>query len=544
MAGMPPWAVLAQIVILLAGATLLGLAAQRLGQSAVSGYLLAGVLLAPYLLRGTGAAAVGLLAEIGVALLLFTIGLEFSPARLRALGWHVAALGLLQIAGTASAAAAGARAIGLSWRLAVLIGIAVAMSSTTVVLRLISERSELDSVHGRAALGVSLLQDLAVIPAMLLAALPAGAAGPLLLGAALVKAVGLLGAMYVLIRWAIPAVLMPAAGGRNRDLPVLLSTVVCLGASWAAHALELPAVLGAFAAGLLLSQCALADQIRADVIPLRAAFLPLFFASAGMLAGVSGWAGAGRMLGLVVALTVLKTLVVTLAGVALRLPPGGALRAGLMLAQIGEFSFVLLESARRSGLLEEALFRLLLSVSVTTLLLSPPLVGASGALASALEAVLRRRTGLAPVPLPEAAPVGRGHVLVIGYGPAGRQVAAHLTSRGLPVLVLDLNPRTLAEGGPSALIEYGDATQQEILERAAVQRARAVVVTAPDPLTARNIIAQVRRMAPQALVIVRARYHIHRDLLREAGADRLVSEEVLVGRELAAETLDALGEGA
>lgn len=543
MAGMPPWAILAQIVILLAAATLLGLAAQRLGQNAVTGYLLAGVLLAPYLLRAAGASAVGLLAEIGVALLLFTIGLEFSPARLRALGWRVAALGALQIAGTASAAAAGARAIGFEWRLALLMGIAGAMSSTTVVLRLVSERSELDSLHGRAALGVCLLQDLAVIPSMLLAALPAGAAGPLLLGASFLKALVLLGAMYVLIRWAIPAVLMPAAGGRNRDLPVLVSTVVCLGASWASHALELPAVLGAFAAGLLLSQCVLADQIRADVIPLRAAFLPLFFASAGMLAGVPDLPGAGRMLLLVVVLTVLKTLVVTLAGWALRLPPGAALRAGLTLAQIGEFSFVLLESARRSGLLEEGLFRLLVSVSVTTLLLSPLLIGASGPLASALEAVLRRKSGRAPVPSSEAAARG-GHVLVIGYGPAGRQVAGRLASRGLPVLVLDLNPKTLAEGDPSVPVEYGDATQQEILERAAVERARAVVVTAPDPLTARNIIAQVRRMAPQVLVIARARYHIHRDLLRQAGADRLVSEEVLVGGELAAETLTALGEGA
>jgi len=542
---MDAWSILLEVVILLAAATLLGLAAQRLGQNAISGYLLAGVLLRPLFERAAGTAAIRLLAEVGVALLLFTIGLEFSLRRLRALGARVGMLGAVQIVGTWALVAGAARTFGLNWRQAVLVGIAAAMSSTSVVLRLISERSELDSSHGRAAVGVCLLQDLAVVPAMLLPPMLAGSSqGAEGLGgfaAALMKATALLAGVYVLMRWVIPVLMMRAAGARNRDLPVLLATVVCLGSSWASHTLGLSAVLGAFAAGIILSECALAGQIRADLIPLRAAFLPLFFTSVGMLTGLPGWSSVAWLLALAGGVLTLKTAVVLVLGAALGLRPGDALRAGLVLAQAGEFSFVLLESARRAGLLEESLYRLLLSVSVLTLLVSPLLAAASPAVAAALESLLAA-AGRRPAPQPRSpTPRLRDHVVVIGYGPAGQQVVERLRSAQIAVLVIDLNPKTAASSSPDAPIHYGDATQQEVLESAGVARAAAVVVTVPDPLTARNIIAQARRMAAGAPVIARARYHVHRQALAEAGSDRLVSEEVVVGRELARETLLAVG---
>lgn len=540
---MDGWNILAQIIILLGAAAFFGLAAQRVGQNAITGYLLAGVLLAPFFLRAAGRDAIQLLAEIGVAMLLFTIGLEFSMTRLRALGRRVAWLGLAQILGTLAAVAAMGTIAGLPAASAVIVGAAAAMTSTTVLMRLIAERSELDSAHGRAALGVSLMQDLAVVPAMLLVPIFAGAQegaeGLRMLAAAVVKAAALLAGLYVLMRWVAPRALVRAAGAQNRDLPVLLAAVSCLGSSWVSHTLGLSAVLGAFAAGIILSECMLAEQVRADVIPLRAAFLPLFFTSAGMLAGVADWTSAGRLVLLVLALVTVKTAVVLLAGIALRMPAADALRAGLLLAQSGEFSFVLLEFGRSVGLLEERLVRLLLAVSVVSLLLSPALAAAGPRLA---RRVASRRTGPAGMgEPPEKGP--RNHVVVIGFGPAGRQVVESLRERGQSVVVVDLNPKTAAGSSPDLPIEYGDATQEEILRRAGVPRARAVVVTLPDPLTARNVVAQVRRLAGEAPVIARARYHIHRDSLGEAGSDRVVSEEVVVGRELARETLAALGSG-
>ena len=537
---MDGWTILAQILILLGAATLFGLLAQRVGQNAITGYLLAGVLLSPYLLRAAGQDAVRMLAEIGVAMLLFTIGLEFSMTRLRALGPRVIWLGLAQILGTLAVVAALGRALGLPAPSAVIVGAAAAMSSTTVVMRLISDRSELDSGHGRAALGVSLMQDLAVVPAMLLVPLLAGpqtgGEGLRSLVWALAKAVGFLVALWVLMSRVAPALLLRAAGLRNRDLPVLLSAVVCLGSSWVSHALGLSAVLGAFAAGIILSECLLAEQIRADVIPLRAAFLPLFFTSAGMLAGVSDWRSAAWVALLWVALVLVKVGVVVAAGIALRMTAADGLRAGFWLAQAGEFSFVLLEHARRSGLLEDGLFRLLLSVSVLSLVLSPPLT----ALAARIAQRMQEKRGLSQLPAEFHGSRWRDHVVVIGFGPAGQQVAERLRQAGVMVVVVDLNPRTAAGSSPDLPIEYGDATQQEILERAGAPRARAIVVTVPDPVTARNVIAQARRLAGRAPVIARARYHVHRESLTEAGSDRVVSEEVVVGRELARETLEAL----
>jgi len=530
------WSILAQILILLGSATLLGLLAQRLGQNAITGYLLAGVLLAPYLVRAAGRDAIRLLAEIGVALLLFTIGLEFSLTRLRALGARVAWLGAAQIGATTLITAACACAAGMRTAPGIVVGLAAAMSSTTVVMRLLSERSELDSAHGRAALGVALIQDLAIVPAMLLVPLLASSEqagqGLRLLAAALLKAVVLLAAIYALMRGLAPVLLLKAASARNRDLPVLLSGVVCLGSSWISHWLGLSASLGAFAAGIILSECVLAEQIRADVIPLRAAFLPLFFTSAGMLAGPGDWSTLGLAAVLVAALVLIKTGVVLTASLVLRMTARDALRAGVSLAQAGEFSFVLLGFARDAGLLDEMLFRLLLTVSVLSLLLAPPLV----LLVARLAVPTTSRQGRAGT----AEGSRSGHVVVIGYGPAGQQVAGSLREHGVPVLVVDLNPRTAAFSSPGLPIEYGDATQQEILERAGVPRARAVVVTIPDPLTARHVVAQARHLAAQAPVIARARYHIHSESLAAAGSDRVVSEEVIVGRELAHQTLQAL----
>ncbi len=539
---MDPWSVLAQIVLLLAAATLLGVAAQRLGQNAVIGYLLSGILLGRYVTGfGAGRAVIETSAEIGVALLLFTIGLEFSLHQLRALGPRVAWLGALQILGTAAAVAVAARPTGLSWWGAVLLGLAVAMSSTTVALRLLADRSEVDSRHGRAVIGVALLQDLAVLPSMLIIPMAVGKAEGLdVLATALVKAVVFLTVLYGLMRWVAPAVIVRAAGRQNRDLPVLVSAVVCLGSSWATHALGLSAVLGAFAAGMILASSPLAEQIRADVIPLRAAFLPLFFSSIGMLAGAPPWQGLMLLIVLAAVLMAVKVAVVVLAGVSLRFPLGVAIRAGLLLAQIGEFSFVLLGAAHRAGLLPDAVYHRMLGVSVITLLVSPGLAQLSPALAESAEALLARLRRK-PRRVAEAEPSRlRGHVIVVGFGPAGRQVVEQLRAQGERVVVIDSNPKTAVSGTGDPLIEYGDASREEILEHAGVGQARIVVVTVPDPDASRRIIAQVKRLHKSIPIIVRARYHIHQDLLRQAGADHLISEEVVVGRELAAAALAAL----
>jgi len=215
-------------------------------------------------------------------------------------------------------------------------------------------------------------------------------------------------------------------------------------------------------------------------------------------------------------------------------------RTGLALSQIGEFSFVLLQTAHRAGLLHGEVFHLLVSSSVATLLLTPYLIRYSGAMAGLAEKMVRRRLRTSPALASAAASPWRNHVVVIGFGPAGAEVAWQLSVRGETVVVIDANPRTTAARAAALPIEYGDATQPEVLEHVAVRSARAVVVTVPDPYTARLIISQVRRLAPGARIITRARYHIHQGVLREAGSDRVVSEELAIGQRISQETLAAL----
>ena len=344
------WGFLLQIVLLLGLAMLCGIVAQRLRQNAVIGYLVAGIILGP---RTFGIVkdpqSVEVLAELGVSLLLFTIGLEFSWRRLREFGKSAALLGVFQIVATIVAGSAMGTLAGLPPRAAFVCGAALAMSSTAVVLRLLIERAELDSPHGRNALSVLLMQDLAVVPLLIVVSVfadGASGAGALEeLGMSLVKSVALIGAFFVVIRYALPAIITQASTARNRDLPVVLAIAVSLGCSWSAHAVGLSPVLGAFAAGILLADLEFAEQIRADVMPLRAAFVTLFFASIGMLAAVPSALGILGAALLALLIFVVKATVITGVALLLRKPLRVSLRTGIVLAQIGEFSFVLAQIA-------------------------------------------------------------------------------------------------------------------------------------------------------------------------------------------------------
>jgi CPA2 family monovalent cation:H+ antiporter-2 len=262
-----------------------------------------------------------------------------------------------------------------------------------------------------------------------------------------------------------------------------------------------------------------------------------------MLAVFSGWRGLLGALGLAGAVILGKAALVVLVSLGLRMGLGTGIRAGLALAQIGEFSFVLLQIAHRQGLLGGEVFNVLVSSSVATLLLTPYLLRASGTMAGRLEKLAGRRSRLQAEASPAPAGHWKDHVVVVGFGPAGMEVSRELRVRNQTVVVLDVNPRTAASSAADLPVEYGDATQPEVLTHVGIADARAVVVTVPDPYTARLIISQVRRLAPRARIITRARYHTHQGLLQEAGSDRVVSEEVVIGRQLARDSLALLADG-
>jgi CPA2 family monovalent cation:H+ antiporter-2 len=539
------WSALADVLIILIVALLLGIVAERLKQNALLGYLLSGVLLGP---SGLGLVRqieeVRQLAEVGVALLLFTIGLEFSLRRLRELGAVASLGGSAQILATGVVFALLALAFGRPISEAVIIGAALSVSSTAVVLRVLVDRSELDSLHGRNALGILLAQDLAIVPLVLVISAVAEGVDAATALQRLGMRVGFVFVLVIVVYIAserlVPPLLALASGRNNRELPVILAVAACLGATWASHSMGLSPTLGAFIAGVLLAESPFAEQIRADVGPLRAVFVTMFFASAGMLADLPQGRGLLLVLAAAAVILLVKSLVAGAVIRAFRQPHQVAFATGLALAQIGEFSFVMLQVGFDAGAVAADTFHILLSASVLTLLVTPYLMATSSQLCE----VFMQRGGAAPFALSSAGQQtpawDHKRVIVVGYGPAGRSVVESLRSAEIPLLVIDLNPKTVSENRALIPIEIGDASRGDILQHHHLQWARAVVVTVPDPQTARLIIHQAKQAAPEVPVIARGRYHIHIGRLEQAGADSVVDEEYVTGERLGAELLSAL----
>jgi len=535
------WTLVYHIVLLITTALVLGLIAERLKQNAIVGYLLTGVLLGP---GGLGLVAadggVEAIAELGVALLLFTIGLEFSWRRLKGFGRLAVSGGTLQVLVTVVVFTAAFYWIGVSYKAALVLGAAVSMSSTALVLRVLTARAELDSLHGRNALGILLLQDMAVVPLVLvvnaLGGTSEGWSAAAEFGLRLGKGALLVTAVVIAGRYLLPPALNLAASLRHRELPILLAIAVFLLVTWASHALEQSPILGAFIAGVLLAETVFAEQIRADVIPLRAGFVTVFFASVGLLVELPDAELLLQATLLAAAIVAGKALIVSGVVRLFRSGMGVALATGLALAQMGEFSFVLGETARQARILPQREFQVFLAASLLTLLAAPYLIGVATAIPERWLRSPARALGLG-----KEERVQSGHVIVVGFGPAGQAVVSALESRGIPLLVLELNPNTVAAWRASLPIVLGDATQPEILEHAGLARARGVVVTVPDTTTVRRVIHQVKALAPAVQVIARARHHIAVDELVGAGADAIVDEEEITGHELGRRLAESLG---
>jgi CPA2 family monovalent cation:H+ antiporter-2 len=542
MAGMDLWSVLFDILILLLTALVLGAVCERLRQSAILGYLAAGTLLGPNALQFiTSSSEVSGLAELGVAMLLFTIGLEFSWQRLRGLGIAALGGGAAQVLVTMGLASGAALIFGLSTSLALTIGAIVTLSSTACVLRLLISRAEIESVHGRHALGVLLMQDVAVVPLVLLVTVLGGEGSFQEVGIDIARtllwACGLVLVLYLLFNRVVPRVLHFQSLQRNRDIPILLAIVTGLGSSWGSHKLGLSPALGAFVAGMLLAESPFATQIRADVASIRTLLVTLFFSSIGMLGDPSWFMHhLPSVASLVAAIVIGKALVIWLVLHRFGIPHTNALAAGICLGQVGEFSFVLAAIGRES-IISEDLFALLISATITTLFLTPYLIAGAPHLANAVVGTFAKLKWLPAPANPshnEPPPSGDG-IIVIGFGPAGQAVAQALAGLPNPVTIIDLNPEMFPRAHELGLTAHlGDAMHADVLEHAGIATSAAVVVTIPDPAGARSIVALIRSIAPQVHIIARGRYHRFLHDLQAGGADEVVDEEKIVGTRLAA----------
>lgn len=542
---MDSWTILSGVLVLLGAAFTAGVIFERLGQSAELGYLLAGLLLGPNALglaSGQQGAVAGL-AELGVALLLFAIGLEFSLKRL----WRLGRVGLLggttQVAVTVAVAAVIAWCFGLRAQAAIGIGAIIAFSSTACVLRVLTDRGQIDSMHGRNALGILLLQDIAVIPLVLIISMlgQQGAVSvPDLLtgmGRSIGQFVGMTIGFWLIANFVLPRALSTSALLGSRELLILLAALLSLGSAWSAHAIGISPAIGAFVAGMVMAESPYAMQARADIGPLRTVFVTLFFVSIGML-GDPRWMADNWSAVMIAGTLVIGGKTLIAAGVIrlFRVPWPEAVATAICLGQIGEFSFIVAQQVFLSGTgpNDRWLFDLVVSVSIVSLLLTPYLVR----LAPVLGRLFTPHRHRQPHHHPDADPAHAGPgVLVVGYGIAGQQLVEPLVRHEVPLTIVDFqqaNIQLARDRGFSAVM--GDARNRELLEHLHIGHALAVVVALPDHHTVIAVIHQVRGIAPGIPVIARARYHRYVGEIIAAGATVVVDEEQQIGRRLGLET--------
>lgn len=535
---------LIEAVVLLALAAAAVATTDRLRLPSIVGFLVVGALAGPGTLGlVSDPEQVQRLAEIGVVFLLFEIGLELPIERMRQL-WRPALFGGgFQVAITLVVFAAGGRAIGLPWPAALAAGAAISMSSTAIVLRLLSDEGQIDSPGGQLSVAVLLMQDLAIVPFLLFVPLLAGSEGGYGgVGLAIGRMVLALAFVGFGIWFLVPRLLDRVAQNRGGELFSLVALLLVLGSAVTAETLGLTLAVGAFLAGVAASGSIFAHQLFSEVVPLRGVLLGIYFTAVGMFFAPARVVEAPLTLLLdVVAILIVKTGVVVFAGrVLLRRSLRVSLEAGLSLAQVGEFAFVLLGVALLAGVVPAELHQRVLAAAIVSLVLSPFLIRYAPDLAAAVADRLGHPGQLLPERLPEGHADPRGRVVVIGYGPAGQTLIRLLRSLDVGFVAVDTNPSTATEaharGEP---VIYGDATRPQVLRHLRVDAARLVAVAISDPLATRRIVSRIRAMAPDTPILARTRYVREVDRLSMAGANVVVAEEFEGSIELVARALES-----
>ena len=535
---------LRQLIIVLAATISIVFVFQKLRLPTIVGFLLAGVIIGPNGLQLiTSLSQVETLAEIGVVLLLFSIGLEFSFETIVSVQRRVIWAGLLQVGLTILLVLALTRFFGLSIEIGIFYGFLLSLSSTAIVLRIYNDRREINSIQGRLASGVLLFQDLCTVPMMLLLpVLGQSGQGSLV---SIVWAVAKALFALVLIVWAarrfLPRLLHQVALLRNREIFILFIVLICLGTAWLASESGLSLALGALIAGLVISESELSHQIIADVLPFRDCFSGIFFISIGMLLNLDlltrDFLTPLMNLLLIVGIKSLVIFAVFwwLYG-SIRL----AVLLGLSLAQVGEFSFILAKAGINYKLLTPANEQLFLAGSILSMIATPFLIQSVHNLAFGLEAILgKSQESTSTGETATSENVTQGHVVVVGYGLNGQNLARVLKEVGIPYRVLEMDPDLVrcakAAGEP---IFFGDGTRPEILQQAGIRQARVVVIAISDPAATARVVSQARRLRPDLYIIVRTRYVAEIDHLYRLGANQVIPEEFETSVEIFARVLE------
>ena len=459
-----------------------------LKQSPIVGFVITGVIIGPHGLSLIhDAENVRTLATVGLMILLFSLGLEFSLKKIMETRVAILVAGPLQMLLTVAAVMPVARYFGASLRASVVYGVLIGLSGTAVFMKILAERGEVDSIHGRIGLGIAIFQDLCSIPFMI--AIPLMAAEKALVGPmafAIAKALLLIAVVVVVARYIFPPILRGILQTGSKELFLIASIFLFLGIAWVSSNVGVSLALGSFLAGLVLSESEYGHHIFAEVRPFRDGLNSLFFISLGMLVDPDFIAGnVGLILGITAAIVIGKTIVTAVAVMGGRIPLQTALLSSLALAQIGEFSFILLQTAAEVGIVGTEPYQIILTCSVVSMVIAPVLFGLSRKLIVRYARNWNPRRPLAHTSEGDLREVEnlRDHVIICGFGLGGQNIVSVLKANQIPYVIVDLNEQRVSEakkyGEP---IIFGDCTNTHILEIAGITKSRVIVFVISDPL--------------------------------------------------------------
>lgn len=529
---------LIDVLILLAVSIPVSFLCHKLKLPAIVGFLVTGMIVGPHAAGWIAEPeAVRAMAEIGVVLLLFTIGVEFSFEKLFSEGPKFIWLGLAQVAVTIAVTAILSHTFAIPLRQGIFLGFLFALSSTAIVLRILADRSEVDSPHGRLSVGILIFQDICVIPMMLLVpTLEGGSVNFFHVAKQLGLAVLAIAVLIFAARYIVPKVLGQIVQLRNRDIFLITVLFICLGTAYATSTVGLSLAIGAFIAGLVISESVYSHQILSEILPFRDIFNAIFFISVGMLLNVPlflhNWSAnlltAGSVL---IGKAGVTLLILLLFKITFRI----SWITAFCLAQVGEFSLLLAQEGNTYKILPESLYQIFLSSSILTMILTPFVILLAAPIGLRIQRMLKQ-------PSAQEEPgkqMLKDHLVIIGFGLNGKNVARVVRDIGIPFLVVELNDRLVKDAHKENIpVLFGDATRKEVLQLAGVQNARSVVIAISDASATRNVVAMARNLSPNAVILVRTRYVAEVDGLMRLGANTVIPEEFETSIEIFSRVLE------
>lgn len=522
------------LFLLLAATLVVLLISSRIHLPTIIGFFVTGILIGPSCLQLFTYDQVSLVAEFGLILLMFTIGLEISLKNLLAMKRLVLIAGGVQIILTTIVVWAVLMLFGIPSGTAVLLGFMVASSSTAIVLNIYQSNGQIDTRHGKLILAILICQDIAVIPIMLLLPVIAGVGGDMMssvmsLGTSLVALVVVLGVALVVV----PRILDVVASRRNRELFIISVMTICIGVAWILSLAGVSSSLGAFLAGVAIAGSEYNHEVLGIIMPIRDLMTSVFFISVGMMLSVAFMLeNILFILAIVAVLFVGKMVITSAAGLLAGASTGAAVIGGASLAHIGEFSFVLGTTGMSLGLMSDTIYQVFLAVAILSMAMAPFAVEAAPKIARHVVCSPLFGKGCPPgttdqvMPTDVSADEDHEYVIVVGFGPAGKYVVRALKRVGREYIILEMNRETVAaERAKGENIAYGDASLEPILRYAGIERAKTLVISIPDSATVRGIVSTARRMNPRTTIITRTRYTGESPTLFKIGVDEVIADE-------------------